>query len=70
MNTLLAAGLILGSGGLISLLIWLLILSLVIWVVFMVLGMIPLPAPARNIVTVILAIIFLLVLLGHLGVVL
>lgn len=66
---LLGSALVLGSGGgLVSLLIWLLVLALVLWAVFLVLGMLPLPAPVKQIATVILAIIFLLVLLQHLGV--
>ncbi len=69
MNALLLATSLLAGGGLISFLVWLLILALVIYVVFLVLGMLPLPAPAKQIITVILAIIFLLVLLSHLGVV-
>lgn len=70
MNTiaLSVAAVVLGGGGLIQLLIWLLVLSLIIYVVFLVLGMIPLPEPARRIVTIILAVIFLLVLLSHLGI--
>ncbi len=64
---LIIAGAVLSGSGLISLLVWLLILALVIYVVFLVLGMLPLPEPAKRIVTVILAIIFLLVLLQHLG---
>lgn len=48
---------------------WLLILSLVIYVVFLILGMLPLPGPAKQIITIILALIFLLVLLGHLGII-
>lgn len=51
----------------IELLIWLLILALIVYVVFLILGMLPLPYPARQIVTLILAIIFLLVLLERIG---
>lgn len=67
MNLFLLALAPLAGTGLISLLVWLLILALVIWCVFIVLGMIPLPNPIRQIITVILALIFLLVLLSHLG---
>lgn len=52
----------------IELLIGLLILALVIYVAYLVLGMIPLPPNVRQIVTVILAIIFLVVLLRQVGV--
>ena len=65
MITLLAVTLT--TGGLIPLLVWLLILALVIYVVFLVLGMIPIPEPAKKIVTIILGIIFLLILLQKLG---
>lgn len=58
----------LGSTSILSFLVWLLILALVIWCVFLVLGMLPLPEPAKQIITVILAIIFLIALLGHLGI--
>ena len=53
--------------GLISLLIWLLVFALVIYAVFLCLGMIPLPPPARNIVTIIVAVILLVILFSRLG---
>lgn len=69
MTTLLAAtSLALGGGGLVSLLVWLLILGLVVYCVFLILGMLPLPAPIKTIATIIIAVIFLIVLLGHIGV--
>jgi len=49
-------------GLLISLLIFLVIASVVWWAV----GMLPLPAPIRPIVLVVMVIIFLIVLLGYL----
>lgn len=52
----------------INLLVGLLILALVIYCVFLVVGMLPLPEPAKQIVVIILAIIFLLVLLRQLGI--
>lgn len=58
------------AGGLVSFLIWLLILALIIYVVFLVLGMLPLPAAAKQIITIIIGVIFLLVLLQRLGIVL
>lgn len=70
MNTLLLLSAItLGSGGLISLLIWLLVFALVVYCIFLVLGLLPLPEPAKRIVTIILAVILLLALLNHLGIV-
>lgn len=67
MSLLVLSTLVLSGSGLISLLIWLLILALVIWCVYLVIGMLPLPAPVKQIVCVILALIFLLILLQHLG---
>jgi len=63
----LAVGTFLSSGGLIHLLIGLLILACVIYVVFLVLGMLPIPQPIKNILCIILGLIFLLVLLNYLG---
>lgn len=59
--------LFLSSGGLIHLLIGLLCLAVVIYVVYLILGMLPLPAPAKQIISLILSLIFLLVLLSYLG---
>lgn len=68
MTTLaLGSALVLGGGGLVSLLIWLLVLAIVCYVVFLILGMLPIPQPIKTIVCLILGLIFLLVLLGHLG---
>jgi hypothetical protein len=65
--SLLAAAI--ASGGLVQLLIWLLVLCLVVYCVFLIVGMLPLPEPAKKIVTIILAVVFLLVLLSHLGII-
>lgn len=51
----------------ISLLLWLLVLALVIYVVYLIVGMLPLPSPAKQIVTLILAVVFLIILLQRLG---
>lgn len=67
MNSILLA-VALYASGLVPLLIWLLVLALVVWAVFLVLGMLPLPQPSKQIITIILAVIFLLVLLQHLGI--
>lgn len=64
MTLLLAAASI---SGLVPLLVWLLVLALVIYVVFLVVGMIPIPEPAKKIVTVVIGLIFLLLLLDRLG---
>lgn len=71
MNTLFLASTVVtgfAAGGLISLLVWLLIAALVIWCVYLVIGMLPLPAPIKQIVCVILGLIFLLIILSHLGI--
>jgi 4-amino-4-deoxy-L-arabinose transferase-like glycosyltransferase len=52
---------------LIRLLVWLLVMALVIWVVYLVLGMLPLPYPVGLIACVVLAVVFLLVILRHTG---
>lgn len=61
---------VLAGSGLISLLVWLLILACVIYIVFLILGMLPLPPQVKTIVCLILGLIFLLVLLNRLGIVL
>jgi hypothetical protein len=52
----------------ISLLIWLLVFCVVLYLVYWILGQTPLPQPIRNIVLIIIAIIAILVLLGHVGI--
>ena len=52
----------------ISLLISLLVLGLVIWIVFWIIDMLPLPAQPKMIAKVIVALVFLLILLRHLGI--
>lgn len=51
----------------IELLIGLLVLAIVIYAVYVVLGMIPLPQPIKTLVWLILAVIFLVILLGQVG---
>lgn len=55
------------GAGLISLLIWLVVLAIVIWLVFLIIGMLPLPEPIKTIVTVVIALILLLVVINRLG---
>jgi uncharacterized membrane protein (DUF373 family) len=52
---------------LVSLLVWLLVFALIIWLVYYVLGMLPLPPQVKNVVCVILAVLFLIILLERLG---
>jgi hypothetical protein len=56
------------AGGLVSLLIWLLVFALCVYVVYLILGMLPIPEPAKQIVCIILAVILLLVMLQRLGI--
>jgi hypothetical protein len=70
MNSLaLLAAVSFGSGGLISLLIWLLVAAIVVYVIFLILGMLPLPPQIKTIATLIIGLIVLLVLLNHLNIV-
>ena len=45
----------------------LVVLAVVVYVVFLILGMLPIPQPIKTIICLVLGLIFLLVLLGHLG---
>jgi hypothetical protein len=56
-----------GTEALISLLIYLLIGGLIIWVVSYILGMLTLPQPAKQVILIVLAIIVLLWLLRTFG---
>jgi hypothetical protein len=53
--------------GLLNLLVWLAVLALVIYVVYLVIGMLPLPAPVGTIVCLVLAVVFLVVILRKTG---
>jgi hypothetical protein len=64
MKALLAVG---EGAGLIALLVWLLVFALVIYVVYLILGLLPLNATIKQIVCVILGIVFLVVLLQRMG---
>ncbi len=52
----------------VSLLVGLLILALVVYVAFIIVGMLPLPEPVKQIVVIILALVFLVMLLQRLGI--
>jgi hypothetical protein len=58
-----------GTESLISLLIYLLIGGLIIWVVYYILGMLTLPQPVKQIILVVVAIVALLWLLRTFGLV-
>ena len=55
------------AGGLISLLIWLLVLAAVIYVIVLILRMLPIPEPFRTIIMVVIGLILLVFLVQHLG---
>lgn len=67
MITLLALIAAVEGSGLISLLIWLIVLAVVVWLLFLIIGMLPLPEPIRTIITVVIALILLLVIVQRLG---
>lgn len=52
----------------IGILISLAVLAAVAWVAFYILGLLPIPEPGKQIVTVVLALVFLLMVLRQLGV--
>ncbi len=54
--------------GLIELLVYLIVGGLIIYVVFWIVGMLALPQPIKNVITIIVALIVLLWLLSTLGV--
>lgn len=55
------------AAGLISILIWLLILAVVVWVVYMIIGFMKIPEPIGTIICVIVGLIILLLLVQRLG---
>lgn len=67
MNTLLILAETVTAAPLMSVLIWLLIFAVVIWLVYFILSHTPIPEPVRTVVLVIVGIILLLVLFNRLG---
>jgi hypothetical protein len=55
------------AAGLIALLIWLLVFALIIWVVYLILGLLPLNVQIKQIICVVLGIVFLIILLQRMG---
>jgi hypothetical protein len=55
-------------GDPISLLIYIVVLALVCYIVFWILGQIPMPPPLRTVIVVVVALVFLLWILRHLGI--
>lgn len=53
--------------GLVSILIWLLVLAIVVYVIFLILGMLPIPEPIRTILCLVVGLIILLLLVQRLG---
>jgi hypothetical protein len=63
----LAAAEAVGASSLISILIWLLILAVVVYVIWLILNMLPLPEPIKTIILCILGLVLLLVIVQRLG---
>lgn len=61
-------GVLFMATGLIELLVYLIVGGLIIYVVFWIVGMLALPQPIKNVITIIVALIVLLWLLSTLGV--
>lgn len=57
------------TNSIVSLLIWLLIFAIVIYVVFLVVGMLPFPPNIQRIVTIIIALIGLLLILQRFAII-
>jgi hypothetical protein len=55
------------TAGLVSLLIWLLVFAVVIYVLYLILGMLPIPEPVKTILLCVVGIILLIVLVQRLG---
>lgn len=58
----------LATTGLLSLLLWLLVLIVIVWLIFYVLNKMPIPADIRMPIMLIVGIILLVILLRELGV--
>ena len=52
---------------LINLVVWLLIFVIVVYLIFLIIGMLPIPQPFKNIIVILVALILLLVLVQQLG---
>lgn len=55
------------GSALISLLIWLLVVAVVIYVLFLVLGMLPIPEPIKTILLCVVGLILFLIIIQRLG---
>jgi hypothetical protein len=68
MNTLLLlAAELIGGPSLIAVLIWLLVFLVVVYIVYLILGHMPIPEPWKTVILLIVGLILLLVLLSHFG---
>jgi hypothetical protein len=66
-SLLLAAAETVGATSLIGVLIWLLVLAVVVYVIWLILNMLPLPEPIKTIILCILGLVLLLVIIQRLG---
>lgn len=64
---LLAAVETVGATSLIGLLIWLVVLVAVVYCLFLLLNMLPIPEPFRTIILVVIGLVLLLVIVNRLG---
>ena len=53
--------------GLVSIIVWLVVLAVVVYVIFLILGMLPIPEPIRTILCLGVGLIILLLLVQRLG---
>ena len=70
MNTLLLTLLLaeaVGSLSLITVLVWLLVFLIVCYIVYLILGHMPIPEPWKTVILLIVGLILLLILLSHFG---
>lgn len=65
---LLAAAETMGGASLISILVWLLVFGIIVYAVFLVLGMLPLPQPIKTIIVLLIAVVMVIWLLARLGI--
>ena len=55
------------TAPLISLVVWLIVFVFVVWLVFLIVGVLPIPDPYKTIVVALVALLLLLILVSQLG---
>jgi hypothetical protein len=66
-SLLLAAVETVGATSLIAILIWLLVLAVVVYLIWLIISMLPLPEPIRTVILGIIALVLLLIVISKLG---